>query len=1375
MRRQGATSFRGAAQLDDRRSRSPPVGLSISPAVNRMGPAARIPRWAGAREEGPIADDLARGRPWAAITDQSGPMRPSDDIRGGTNGVGRPSGLHQRPERAWREEAGLGKVENFDRRGGCGPAGWADYEEVLLAAKRATPGYREDGPRLAFEFDEVPDGGQGDGERGGEEGGEGEEGGRNSDVAPPMPAPLSNGFAAVPGGALARSGYGFSFPGDQYRGLGPAKPVFPRHPASAFGFEHPYRHPGPFGGLGAPGMPPGDCGRLCGLPHKVRGGPSGPAGRRAGDAMREASRRRREEERLRSQREREVRREEAQRVRAEKAEEKRRLADERRRERDLRRALTSRSTRSRAGDLPDDLDVEMEKLMLGRGPAAGPDGERADHGTSIELPEFPPRSALTEAFPQLGPSLGAGVLMVWGFIHSFSDILGLWPCTMDELAEALVDGQNSRLLGEVHIGLVRLLMAEMEEAHTSGSAQGASSNGGDRLSSCHLLEEAWAWGFDVDVWRAHLSAVTWPEILRQFMVAAGVGPRRPKSKRKARLKTGLEGEDVAQDSDGNLKLQMPTRFSSGSVKAAAWTVLVEAGPEGLPVQEIARRIQKQGLRDLSTSKTPEASVVGALSRDLVFCRVAPATYAVQLDWEGRHGGQSDESAEERALLDQAGNCGKVDAFCSSSDAAKYETHAGGGAATGMGCGEASQEGEKRSPLESGCVSCTEAHNKNANTSRAEPDAALRAPDDSKDASEPGKCEHVQDTDDGCANERARAGAIAVGAGDIGVATKAPHNTTHRHAAAFPDPADDDEQDELEYAVDEDMEEAGAPWVTNLMVSEYQALAIPERLDALIALCDMAVEGPSVRGCLDKRMEEQQRVCRQLLDEMKADRRRRKANSEKSCSRDDAQEKRNDDFATEAKSPRGESSRPAPQQGTAAGSAQAAQTVAKPPSLGGNPPELKCDEAPSCSAAAADAAVEHTRSQQRAETLRRVERANAIRLEPLGLDRRHNRYYHLAAAGAEECSPRIFVEDYQTGSLRVISTPEQLESLIAVLEPRGAREGALHSAILGIKEHLKSQRDGACKRPIGNETTKSGTERAKRRRTEQEQRQWVSSAAPIAAEATHAESNNACYDVKNYLQEPPGEEGALAQGELDPLRLWNLKRGMLLVESAIPEFAFRDAGSWIRREWTGRVRRSTALPELRQCLGELEAALSHSCMAEAFTLAPVILKGAWLNVPNDSVSAGNGEQSERTQSQQTAGELLSHLPSTSSSLFLRLFALDAAIMYKPGGQPARETLPAYNFIQRPTPPSMADLETGQKNYLSPMARKGSSASLEPVGSGDGLNNLGLGCLAEADDQAASECGAERKWEACVEYVDVFTDGSDPLAMVDDDKDKDFNCR
>ena len=40
---------------------------------------------------------------------------------------------------------------------------------------------------------------------------------------------------------------------------------------------------------------------------------------------------------------------------------------------------------------------------------------------------------------------------------------------------------------------------------------------------------------------------------------------------------------------------------------AAMQVLSEAGPAGLNVVEIAKRIQRQGLRDLRTAKSPEVT------------------------------------------------------------------------------------------------------------------------------------------------------------------------------------------------------------------------------------------------------------------------------------------------------------------------------------------------------------------------------------------------------------------------------------------------------------------------------------------------------------------------------------------------------------------------------------------------------------------------------------------------------------------------------------------------------------------------------------------------------------------------------------------------
>ncbi len=58
-------------------------------------------------------------------------------------------------------------------------------------------------------------------------------------------------------------------------------------------------------------------------------------------------------------------------------------------------------------------------------------------------------------------------------------------------------------------------------------------------------------------------------------------------------------------------------------------VLAEVDADGINTAELARRIQRSGLRDLRSSKTPEASLAGALARDVIFCRVAPSTFALQ--------------------------------------------------------------------------------------------------------------------------------------------------------------------------------------------------------------------------------------------------------------------------------------------------------------------------------------------------------------------------------------------------------------------------------------------------------------------------------------------------------------------------------------------------------------------------------------------------------------------------------------------------------------------------------------------------------------------------------------------------------------------------
>ena len=67
-----------------------------------------------------------------------------------------------------------------------------------------------------------------------------------------------------------------------------------------------------------------------------------------------------------------------------------------------------------------------------------------------------------------------------------------------------------------------VMQADMEEAYLTNSATVATGFTDRAATACAAtLDEAWAWGFDVDAWRAHLGPATWPEVLRQFAVAAG--------------------------------------------------------------------------------------------------------------------------------------------------------------------------------------------------------------------------------------------------------------------------------------------------------------------------------------------------------------------------------------------------------------------------------------------------------------------------------------------------------------------------------------------------------------------------------------------------------------------------------------------------------------------------------------------------------------------------------------------------------------------------------------------------------------------------------------------------------------------------------------
>ncbi|KAF6264659.1 hypothetical protein COO60DRAFT_75930 [Scenedesmus sp. NREL 46B-D3] len=403
------------------------------------------------------------------------------------------------------------------------------------------------------------------------------------------------------------------------------------------------------------------------------------------EAQREAARRHREVERARAAQEREAKRREAQEERERRAEEKRRAAEDRRRGKEAARAAlqqeraAGRTARARAaGEAgsgghhgshahahahgpPEDCELEHEALLVrARATAAAQAAARGLDVSAVEPvvgppPEFPPPYLqLQPAFPaELGDELGQALIEAWGFMACLADLLGAPPFSMEALLAALQQGSASPLLGLVHVLLLRQAQADMEEAHATGVLQSPQIHLCDRtlVAAAQRLEEAWAWGLDPDLWRAHLGPCTWPEVLRQHALASGAGGSRfhlkpqpaaegPDGAAAAATKkrrprggpaAGFEGEDIAAGgaADGPLKLQLPQRFAEGTWMAAAWRVLAGVGPEGMYINDLVREISDRGLRDLSSSKNPEASLTGALSREVLFTRLKPGTYALQ--------------------------------------------------------------------------------------------------------------------------------------------------------------------------------------------------------------------------------------------------------------------------------------------------------------------------------------------------------------------------------------------------------------------------------------------------------------------------------------------------------------------------------------------------------------------------------------------------------------------------------------------------------------------------------------------------------------------------------------------------------------------------
>lgn len=354
---------------------------------------------------------------------------------------------------------------------------------------------------------------------------------------------------------------------------------------------------------------------------------------------------------------------------------------------------------------------------------------------------------------------------------------------------------------------------------------------------------------------------------------------------------------------------------------------------------------------------------------------------------------------------------------------------------------------------------------------------------------------------------------------------------------------------------------------------------------------------------------------------------------------------------------------------------------------------------------------------------------------MGSDRRHNRYWHLAPdpnIPGDPSTGRILVESHADGSWRLLYKADQIEQLITSLERKGAREGPLHSALVRHQPNIETSMPS---HPIQMPLTVAQQSQQQQTRLNTEYYTSLFSIPLQASAHLHGRDPGASifmhHTAATQLHKLKADmlrvEAALPSEALrDPTwsrMAWqsSVKQAedVILLQHALAELemAIHPAFMWmnhhprhltaIKRDWLpiGRHTAWAGVPFLHECFvckvlqqgAPFQAMPEEKCVqSRTFScpklpfgelhdvhtgnsLASLVLPHSGQDIhgrlptpaPQTHLPAGHAEAASAAASLST--EHLGCLP-TYAAVSLRLHAIDAAIMYRPGEQSARDVLP-----------------------------------------------------------------------------------------------------
>lgn len=483
-----------------------------------------------------------------------------------------------------------------------------------------------------------------------------------------------------------------------------------------------------------------------------------------------------------------------------------------------------------------------------------------------------------------------------------------------------------------------------------------------------------------------------------------------------------------------------------------------------------------------------------------------------------------------------------------------------------------------------------------------------------------------------------------------------------------------EDEEEEDDEDEDMEEdqdnlaeqnteshEGEAWLAKLKESSYDALTLDEKSVLLGTLCQLALDSTTVRLVINGRQEEQMRIKRSKIEDDKLEssllKHRRQleqlVNARKNALQAE-QELKQVHSAPESK-PQAEASGSSFEKSKAEIDLEAKVASAEKKIMGFTGQKNGITNE-----------MLKERARKRADEALRDLNMNSVRFEPLGCDRRYNKYYRFCSDGVTpgNTKGRICFENSQTGQLKAIVSEQALQELIGSLNPKGPRERELKASLVRV------QSDSIANMPSSSWNELNG----------------------LIPTKVALNSISLCPSANSITGSVAGSQ---SQGDI----VSKVRDAIDTICKALEERQLKP--SFNKDDFVSKLHKSESLGDLKQCLGDLEASIVPEYVHSGFPLEPLLVRGAWISIGAEVATALPGSTiadvmlpmspdpktgAPKLDTQDGRDALakrvpLSWLPETPASMALRVLALDTAIRYR-NDDCGRDTMTEFQFSLRP---------------------------------------------------------------------------------------------